>query len=59
MTKDSKHKDLKKIKSEKKVMDYKEKERIKNEVELKKEEQRRKIYALNKLMTVLESEHKI
>jgi len=55
MTKNQKSKDSKKSMSEK-VLEFKEKERIKNEVEVKKQEQRKKIHALNKLMTFLENQ---
>ena len=55
MTKNKKRKDSKKSMSEK-LLEFKEKERIKNELEVKKQEQRKKIHALNKLMTLLENQ---
>ena len=55
MTKNHKSKDSKKSMSEK-LLEFKEKERIKNEEEIKKQEQRKKIHALNKLMTFLENQ---
>lgn len=55
MTKNKKSKDSKKSMSEK-LLEFKEKERIKNELEVKKQEQRKKIHALNKLMTLLENQ---
>lgn len=55
MTKNKKSKDSKKSMSEK-LLEFKEKERIKNELEVEKQEQRKKIHALNKLMTLLENQ---